>query len=149
MANRHRKTRPKEKGEINFRTPKKAFDETIDAYVKSMTTTIQAIPLAGGKGTRNPAAPDARDFRIDVDDVVHDIIKNRIHLMCFYERYVEGNIPDPPAEGESVKPEELRLQHLYSRYEQQIGRLLIKRGIWATNGHVGAYFKSIRKERND
>jgi hypothetical protein len=148
MINRPGKARTKKAQKVkrppNYAKNKRAFDEVIDVYVKSQTSTVSALPLGGTKGSRNPAAPDARDLRIDVDDIVVKIIRNRKHLAQFYDRYVVGNVPEP---SEAAPTDEVRAQNLFATYEQRIGSRFIRHGIWTAKDHVGAYFNSIRRER--
>ena len=150
----------------DFRTPKKAFDEVMDAYdcleqtsgmldtmtsrqasrVKIAAERDMAIDfyselpkgkkgkggLARGTAVRNPTTPTMLDFKCDVDAQVSKIIHNPSHMVKFIHRYVFGE--------ECLTRDE---QHVFARYEQQLGRLFCRFHIWP----VSKYFISVREKR--
>jgi hypothetical protein len=90
--------------------------------------------MAGGSGgSANPANPTIVDFKCDVEEQVKKVIRNKKHLTEFTIRYILG--------VERLTTEQ---QHVFSRYEQKIGRLFIKHGIHP----LGGYFITERKKRN-
>lgn len=163
-------TRPPKKDE-DFRTPKKAFDDVmkrwepeihVDLFGTEETRSAarmridverfkhipfytelpkkdpskkrgQGTVAAKGTPVKNPTAPNITDFHIDVDKQVRKVIRNRKHLVLFYMRYVFGM--------ETLSKEE---QHLFARYEQQIGRLFMRAKIWP----LSKYLVSIREEKS-
>lgn len=89
----------------------------------------QGTLAAKGTPVKNPTAPSFTDFKIDVDKVIWSVVKNHQHRVEFVLRYVLGE--------ERLTREQ---QHLFARFEQQIGRLFIKRGLFP----VRSYMTSIR-----
>lgn len=157
--------------EPDFRTPKKAFDEVMDYWQPEVHVdafgSVQArnddrvridvdrfrriafyeeVPkkdptkkrgqgTVAAKGTpvKNPTAPSYSDFKIDVEKQIRKVIRNRKHLVTFYLRYVFEAAKLTKAE-----------QHLFARYEQQIGRLFMRAKIWP----LSKYRVSIREEKS-
>lgn len=155
---------------IDYRIPKKAFDDVMDCYpvqfqgslLGSDTSRQQnrdriaaelfaVIPVydqlppkdrtrkrgqgtlaAKGTAVRNPTAPTMIDFKIDVEAQIRKVIRNRKHIVAFIVRYILG-----------VETLNKSQQHLFARYEQQLGRLFIKAKIWPVN----RYFISIREKQ--
>jgi hypothetical protein len=162
----NKKTKPED---LDFARPKKAFDSVMDAYstlpspprfspvtteadraasrlriAQELAMTLpfySEIPKKDGrkrgqgtlaaKGTpvKNPTAPSFTDFKIDVDKIIWGVVKSHQHRVEFVLRYVLGE--------ERLTREQ---QHLFARFEQQIGRLFIKRGLFP----VRSYMTSIR-----
>jgi hypothetical protein len=91
--------------------------------------------MAGGSGgSANPANPTIVDFKCDVEEQVKKVIRNKKHLTEFLIRYIIGHERLSKAD-----------QHLFSRFEQRIGRLFIKHGLWP----LGSYFITERKKRTN
>jgi hypothetical protein len=156
--------------EPDYRTPKKAFDDVMAHYEPDVHIDLfgteqersearmridveryrripfyeelpkrdpskkrgQGTVAARGTVTKNPTTPTYSDFKMDVVKQVRKIIRNRKHLVMFYVRYV--------FEVETLSKAE---QHLFSRYEQQIGRLFMRASIWP----LSKYLVSIREKK--
>ena len=155
---------------MDFRTPKKAFDDVMDCYPvqfrgrlldsdasrqqnrdRIAAELFAIIPVydelppkdrtrkrgqgtlaAKGTAVRNPTAPSMTDFKVDVETQIRKVIKNRKHMVAFIVRYILG-----------VETLNKSQQHLFARYEQQLGRLFIRAKIWPVN----RYFISIREKQ--
>lgn len=92
----------------------------------------QGTIAAKGTAVRNPTAPTMIDFKVDVEKRIRQVIQNPNHMTAFIIRYIFGI--------EKLTKEE---QHLFARYEQQIGMRFIRAGIYPLN----KYFVSIREKR--
>lgn len=159
-----------EKKEPDYRTPKKAFDDVMSRFEPEVHVDLfgseqareldrvridadrykrivfyeevpkkdpskkrgQGTVAAKGTPVKNPTAPNISDFQMDVMKQVRKVIRSRKHLVKFYMRYVFGQ--------EVLSKDE---QHLFSRYEQQIGRLFMRANIWP----LSKYLVSIREEK--
>lgn len=160
----------KPKKTIDYFTPKRAFDSVMSAYspeahvdlfgtmeTRSMSRIRidverfkdiafynevpkrdpnkkrgQGTLAAKGVPVRNPTAPNITDFHVDVWRLVLKVVRNPHHLAKFIVRYLY--------EKENLTKIE---QHLFSRYEQQLGRLFIRNHIYPVN----KYFICIREAR--
>jgi hypothetical protein len=92
----------------------------------------QGTLAAKGTPIKNPTAPTFTDFKIDVDKVIWSVVKSHQHRVEFILRYVLGE--------ERLTKEQ---QHLFAKYEQNIGRLFMKRGLFP----VRTYMISVRDKR--
>ena len=111
---------------------KKSFDQVMEQYAQA-APSVRAVNMAGSSGgSANPANPTIVDFRVDVEEQVKKVIKNKKHLTEFIVRYTLG------VERLSVAD-----QHLFARYEQRLGRLFIDVGLHP----LGQYFITQRKRR--
>lgn len=155
----------------DYRTPKKAFDDVMAHYEPEVHIDLfgseqsraedriridierykhipyyeevpkkdpskkrgQGTLAAKGTPVKNLTAPTYSDFKIDVEKQIRKIIRNRKHLVAFYKRYVFDMEVLSKAE-----------QHLFSRYEQQIGRLFMRANIWP----LSKYLVAIREEKS-
>jgi hypothetical protein len=90
----------------------------------------QGTVAAKGTPVKNPTAPNLVEFRMDVEKQIRKVIHNPEHMQLFNRRYIDGIEDLTKAE-----------QHLFARYEQQIGRLFVRHQIWPLN----KYFISIRE----
>ena len=92
----------------------------------------QGVVAAKGTPVKNTAAPSIQDFKVDVEREIIKVIKTPKHQALFVKRYLYGL--------EILSKED---QHLFARFEQQIGSRFIRAKIYP----LGAYFISIRKEK--
>lgn len=154
-----KKSTKRDEREPDYRKPKAAFDSVMDAYstlpspprFSPMTTEADRaasririaaelamtlpfyseLPAKGskkrGQGTvaakgtpvKNPTAPSYSDFKIDCDKIIWSVIKSHQHRVEFILRYVLGE--------ERLTKEQ---QHLFARYEQNIGRQFLRVGLY-------------------
>lgn len=105
------------------------YDETPK---KDKKGKAQGVIAAKGTPVKNITAPTVQDFKIDVEREVRKVIKTAKHKAMFIKRYLYGI--------EELSKEQ---QHLFSRFEQQIGNLFIRAKIYP----LGTYFVSIRKDK--
>lgn len=116
----------------DYRTPKLAFDQVMEQYAQA-APSVRAVNMAGSSGgSANPANPTIVDFRVDVEEQVKKVIKNKKHLTEFIVRY-----------GAGVERLSTADQHLFARYEQRLGRLFLDVGLHP----LGSYFITQRKQR--
>ena len=116
----------------DFHTPKIAFDEVI-AYYSELPETMHAQDYgAASGGSRNPASPSVSDFKCDVEEQIQKVVKSSKHLTEFIIRYKIGL--------ERLSKDD---QKVFNRYEQKLGRLFIKTGLYP----LRKYFISIREKR--
>lgn len=92
----------------------------------------QGVVAAKGTPVKNTAAPSMQDFKVDVEREIIKVIKTPHHQALFVKRYLYGL--------EVLSKDE---QHLFARFEQQIGKLFIRAKIYP----LETYFISVRKER--
>jgi len=166
--NRSKEAKPKK--DEDFRTPKRAFDQVMAAYPENLlqgslldneaSRQYSRLKIAAerdlcvaffnelppkekgksakglaekGTAVRNPTAPTLLDLKCDADAQIKKIIHNADHIVKFIRRYLLG-------EEECLTRDE---QHLFARYEQQIGKLFIRFHIWP----VSKYLICIREKR--
>jgi hypothetical protein len=157
------------KNEPDYYTPKRAFDQIMEHYpaeshvnlfgsedarkadrtrikadlkltydfydakpVKDRKGKAQGVIAAKGTPVKNPTAPSMTDFKIDVEKQVRKVIRTHDHMVKFIKRYI--------FDIEDLTKEE---QHLFSGFEQRIGRLFIQAKIYP----LGKYLISIRKDK--
>jgi len=92
----------------------------------------QGIIAAKGTPVKNPTAPTLQDFKVDVEREIDKVITAPRHQALFIKRYLYGL--------EVLSKDD---QHLFARFEQQIGNRFIRAKIYP----LGTYFVSIRKEK--
>jgi hypothetical protein len=129
----------------NFARNKKAFDSVFSAYRSlASTTSISAVNMAAPSGgSRNPAKPTPLDFRCDVDECVKLIVPKKWQIK-FYATYTVDVSESPIEQGVF---EQTMLGGLRHSFEQRLGELFVKRGIWPVQGK--GYFYAVRKGRCD
>jgi len=101
-------------------------------FFNEAPTKKQGVVTAKGIVTKNPTAPSMTDFKIDVEKQVRKVIRTHDHMVKFIKRYI--------FDIEDLTKEE---QHLFSGFEQRIGRLFIQAKIYP----LGKYLISIRKDK--
>jgi hypothetical protein len=159
----------REKKEPDYFTPKKAFDQIMEHYPaeshvdlfgseaerradrvriksdlkvyyefydqaprKDKKGKAQGVVAAKGTPVKNPTAPSMTDFKIDVEKQVRKVIQTHQHMVMFIKRYI--------FDIEDMTKDE---QHLFSGFEQRIGRLFIQAKIYP----LDKYRISIRKDK--
>jgi hypothetical protein len=168
LANRQDVQSGQKKKEPDYAKYKKAFDKVMEYYpveehidlfgsseqreadrqriAAELQTKIlfySELPIKNkkrGQGTvapkgvpvKNITDPTILDFKIDVETQIRKVIHNRKHMVMFFKRYAFG-----------IEDLSKNDQHLFARYEQQIGQRFIRAKIYP----LGQYFVSIRKRK--
>ena len=116
------------KSDLSLRSTYTFYNE---APKKNKKGKAQGIIAAKGIPVKNTTAPSIQDFRVDVEREVRKVIKTAKHKAIFIKRYLYG-----------LEIFSKEIQHLFSRFEQQIGNLFIKAKIYP----LGTYFVAIRRK---